>query len=184
MVLAFAVWLTVCPDYLPSLIKSPWDHSVPWPLHPIIHQFRMSNLITRTLSEAPSKPLVRESCVLVPAWCKCTSSRLPTPGQLIMLQNSIDNVNLLNQGDICNFKFELIRGILFTFVFIVTTSYQKATSIQILNYILSSQKQVKWCLNSKQECNWISMKITQNRNYIKGILHNLPTFQKISNLGN
>lgn len=63
-----------------------------------------------------------------------------------MLQNSIDSVNLLNQQDICNFKFELIRRMLFIFVFIVPTSYQKTqkkTSIPILNDILSSQKQVK-----------------------------------------
>lgn len=60
-----------------------------------------------------------------------------------MLQNSTDNVRPLNQEDICNFKFELIRGMLFIFVFIVPTSYQKTISIQILNYIFSSQKQVK-----------------------------------------
>lgn len=98
-----------------------------------------------------------------------------------MSQNSTDNVSLLNQEDICNFKSELLRGMLFIFVFIAPTSYQKKISIQILNYIFSSQKQVKRMF--KQQT-MIQQHFIENHNRDYRNLHNLPTFQKMSDLGN
>lgn len=91
-VLAFSEWRVMWPGHLPSLIKSPWSHAEPWPLHSVSRQFGTSNLITLWISEAPSEPLIGGKLCLGAVCISCASSRSSNPEQLSQLQNTMDGV--------------------------------------------------------------------------------------------
>lgn len=110
-ILAFIMWLIVCPDHFPSLIKSPWNHSVPWPLHSISHQFRMSTLITRTLSEALSKPLVgRKLCLGACMYVKVPHHGFQLQGNSLCFRIALTVLPSWIKGTFAILNFNLLKG--------------------------------------------------------------------------
>lgn len=165
-VLAITMWLTLSPNHLASLIKSPWKDSLPWLFWTISCQFRMSALITCSLLAAPSKPLSERCCLCACVYVNASHQDSLTGGQLITwcFGSMSDCSSFQHPGVMYNLQTEFRRRMLLMPVSPATWFCGKRALVQILHYLLSLPKiDTQRCLCTKQHMspqNKILLKIT------------------------